>query len=115
MRTIKIDKHITVPEAAKHARSGQTPIYPWEDLKVGDSFFVATELNFPKEATVDAKRIRNAAMRWARVSPYATTEHGKRRTFKVLALQLGNQWGVRTWRDPDMLLADMRQNKKKGE
>ena len=47
---IEIDKGIPIPP--KMGGSGKKPIFPWRDMEVGDSFFVAGKKRFSGTATM---------------------------------------------------------------
>lgn len=54
---IKVDKNITLP---KPFRPGKPPIYPWEDMEIGDSFVAPSKV---KSSVVAANR-RHSPMKF---------------------------------------------------
>ena len=82
----EIEKEVPVPE---RVRGGvKESKYPFAEMAVGDSFFVAN----PEADAKVANRIRNASFRITKTQGYKFT------IMNVDESEQGRGWGVRTWR-----------------
>lgn len=79
---IKIEKNVPIPEKTVNKKRGRKNIFPFEDMKINDSFFVLSDNPEYRSITLS-----NAARNWAK-------RNGYKRKFKVDT----EKNGCRIWR-----------------
>lgn len=90
-----IEKNIPIPEKGAFARGG-TPKYPWNEMKVGDSFLVLFE-NYVRRASANPPKYSvELALRYAVESGWRNwaKRNASPKKFRVRRVD----GGVRVWR-----------------